>query len=530
MKIGVALVTAILLVVGLVAAAPAEVVGRLTQVEGQVDLLKGGKLPATPAKLEDGVEPGDVLRTKSLSKAQVTFIDNTVITISPESRIAIEEYMFDPAKGKRSAVLQLFKGMALAVVSKIFKVEQPDFVVKTHTAIMGVRGTEVGIRLGPNDSTFLNFQGLTRVANIFPEVSGDLFRKAAKVAYSFGNAFVDLQDHQGTTVYGGFPPTLPFTITDQDRQQFMRQLSGNVLGRSGGGSNPVFSGSASGGAGGGGSGNPSTSGVLSEPLPTSLTGNTGVNPNAIIAAGVVIPPQIVPPTPSPNPTQNINFTESWTGGAAFSVLSPTVANWYNTSVGSGVSTATTLFPYGFTVSNFLAQATLTTVGVTWQPGFTGTYNVTATGILSGPATGILTGTMTMVISVVNDITFTLSGPITYNAGTMTYTFAYNSQQSNTNIFNYLGGDPQGTVNTGTWTQVALQEMLAQAAGRLLSQAGSAASPLTVTAVAPVAGRTVSPALFSVSPVPAITTAFKTIASGSTVTPPGGVPSPSPLRR
>ena len=80
-------------------------------------------------------------------------------------------------------MLQLFQGMALAVVSKIFKVEKPDFLLKTHTAIMGVRGTEVGIRLGANDSTFLNFQGLTRVANIFPEVSGDLFSKAAKVAY-----------------------------------------------------------------------------------------------------------------------------------------------------------------------------------------------------------------------------------------------------------------------------------------------------------------------------------------------------------
>jgi len=84
MKTGTSLVTAILLLImGLVATAPAEVVGRLTQVEGRVDLLKAGKLPAAAAKLEDAVEPGDVLRTKSLSKAQITFVDNTVITISP---------------------------------------------------------------------------------------------------------------------------------------------------------------------------------------------------------------------------------------------------------------------------------------------------------------------------------------------------------------------------------------------------------------------------------------------------------------
>jgi len=53
--------------VGLLTHAQADVVGRLTQVEGRVDLLKGGQLPANPVKLNDGVQPGDVLRTKSLS-------------------------------------------------------------------------------------------------------------------------------------------------------------------------------------------------------------------------------------------------------------------------------------------------------------------------------------------------------------------------------------------------------------------------------------------------------------------------------
>jgi hypothetical protein len=45
------------------AAAQAAVVGRLTEVQGRVDLLKGGKLPATPAQLGAQLETGDVLRT-----------------------------------------------------------------------------------------------------------------------------------------------------------------------------------------------------------------------------------------------------------------------------------------------------------------------------------------------------------------------------------------------------------------------------------------------------------------------------------
>ncbi|MFA5112388.1 MAG: FecR family protein, partial [Desulfobaccales bacterium] len=168
------------------AAAGADAVGRLTMVEGRVELLKNGKLPAITVKVDQPVGSGDVIRTKSLSRAQITFIDDSTLTISPESRIAIDEFKFDAAQNKRHAVVEIFQGLALAVVNKIIKVEEPDFVLKTHTAIVGVRGTEIGIRLSPNSSTILNFKGLTQVGNAFPEVSR-LYLRAFKVAFSFGN-------------------------------------------------------------------------------------------------------------------------------------------------------------------------------------------------------------------------------------------------------------------------------------------------------------------------------------------------------
>ena len=214
--------------------ASADVVGHITQVEGRVDLLKGGKLPATPVALQDKVESGDVLRTKSLSKAQITFIDNSVITLSPESRLAVDDYQFEPGQQKRSAVLNLFQGMAHVVVNKLFKVAEPDFVIKTHTAVTGVRGTDFGVRLQPNASTILNFEGVTQVANIFPEVS-KLDRRASKAAFAFGSPSssnsVLLHGMQGTTVSAGLPPTLPFTITAQDRQQFLNQMNLGLLNR-----------------------------------------------------------------------------------------------------------------------------------------------------------------------------------------------------------------------------------------------------------------------------------------------------------
>ncbi|MBU4447234.1 MAG: FecR family protein [Proteobacteria bacterium] len=269
--------------------AGAEVVGRLTQVEGRVDLLKGGKLPAVPLKIDDTVEPGDVIRTKSLSKAQITFIDNSLLTLSQEARIAIEEFKFDPSQGKRQAVLEIFQGLALAVVNKILKAEEPDFVIKTQTAIVGVRGTEIGMRNQPNSSTILNFQGRTQVGNIFPEVSR-LFLKAFKVAFSKGSwnngssRWVLLHDMQGTTVGRNLPPTVPFGITPQDQMLFMRQLTTYALsGRHHAPGTPVTQ----------------TSSGSNHPVGLTLPGaqNTLNNLNTI-----TVPPKLVPQVQAPPPT------------------------------------------------------------------------------------------------------------------------------------------------------------------------------------------------------------------------------------
>jgi hypothetical protein len=207
--------------------ARADVVGHLSQVEGRVDVLRGGQLPATPVKVKDGVQPGDVVRTKSLSKAQITFIDNSTMALAPESRVAIESYMYDGAKNKRNVVIELFKGIAHMVVSKVYESAEPDFVVKTQTAIMGIRGTDFGIRCQPNSTDILNFEGLLQVGNVYPEV-GMLPQKAFKVAFSFGSTpgshWVFLKQMQGTSVRAGLPPTLAWTISDEDKRHFIEQM------------------------------------------------------------------------------------------------------------------------------------------------------------------------------------------------------------------------------------------------------------------------------------------------------------------
>ena len=70
----------------------AEAVGKFTHVEGKVDILREGAFPAITVKAQDQVYPRDIVRTKSASKAEIIFKDNTVLQIAQRSRIDISEY------------------------------------------------------------------------------------------------------------------------------------------------------------------------------------------------------------------------------------------------------------------------------------------------------------------------------------------------------------------------------------------------------------------------------------------------------
>jgi hypothetical protein len=155
-------------------------VGRFLMLEGQVDLLKGGKLPAKAATLTDPVEPGDVIRTKSKSRAQVLFVDDTILTLAPETRVAVADYFYDGSKGRRRALLQVFRGLAHTLVKRVLELQQPDFLMQTHTAGLGVRGTEWYTLILPNATNVYNLDGLLELASSNRRIPGSLLLPALK--------------------------------------------------------------------------------------------------------------------------------------------------------------------------------------------------------------------------------------------------------------------------------------------------------------------------------------------------------------
>ena len=180
----------------LAAGAQAAVVGRFTAVEGQVDLLKQGKVPALPARVGDGVEPGDVIRTKSTARAQVKFMDDSLVTLAPESRLAVADFVYEADLGQRRAVLRYYKGVIHTLVPRLLNMQEPDFLMETHTAVLGVRGTENYTVLLPNATGAYLIEGLLELRSSNPEITDTIL----------------LKEMEFSTIPLGQPPTLPRPI------------------------------------------------------------------------------------------------------------------------------------------------------------------------------------------------------------------------------------------------------------------------------------------------------------------------------
>ena len=126
------LILAILLALPLPAlAAP---VGKITALEGNVDITAGDK--ARNAKLGDAVNAGDILRAKSKSKAEVTFLDGNILRLAESTRVRITDYQ--PGEGK-TTTLDLFRGKTQNIVSGLAR--DAKYEIRTPPAVCGVRGT-----------------------------------------------------------------------------------------------------------------------------------------------------------------------------------------------------------------------------------------------------------------------------------------------------------------------------------------------------------------------------------------------------
>ncbi|MEN2994554.1 MAG: FecR family protein [Thermodesulfovibrio sp.] len=192
--------------------ASAEEVGKVTSLQGFVDILREGKPPAITVKINDPVYLNDIIRTKSDSKAEITFKDGTVVKVAPRSRIDISEYFLD-AKTFR-VTINLPRGKVGANLSKesIEKIRASPkankFEIKTPIVVAGVRGTNYIV------SHYMTYSTVT-------VITGRVYCYNPQ----FSDRVVDVLGGQSTVIREGAPPSPPRRLTPSDIQREQRDIT-----------------------------------------------------------------------------------------------------------------------------------------------------------------------------------------------------------------------------------------------------------------------------------------------------------------
>jgi hypothetical protein len=135
------------------APALADDVGKFTRVVNEVAQSKQGKGQPQMAKVPGGVENQDLVETRQQAMAVVQFVDDSTITISPKSKVTIEDYMYDVSKGKSKGAIKIVEGVMETIVADKEKLQNKDINIYTTTAIAGIRGTRVITAIKPGGET-----------------------------------------------------------------------------------------------------------------------------------------------------------------------------------------------------------------------------------------------------------------------------------------------------------------------------------------------------------------------------------------
>jgi len=119
----------------------AQVAGTVTHLSGPL-LAKKADGTVKVLSQKSNVEQGDTLVTEKDTYARIKFIDNSEITLRPNSQFKIEDFSFEEDKPEKdNASFNLVKGGLRAVTGTLGKRNKEKFGMNTPTATIGIRGT-----------------------------------------------------------------------------------------------------------------------------------------------------------------------------------------------------------------------------------------------------------------------------------------------------------------------------------------------------------------------------------------------------
>lgn len=120
-------------------------VGLVKTASGDVSILRDGRsIPAHPGTL---LVLHDQLVTGKGGSLGVILCDDTVLSLGPLSKVRIQEFAYEPHRGRLGMVLKVTRGLIEYLSGKIAKLAPGSVRIETPVATLGIRGTHLLARI-----------------------------------------------------------------------------------------------------------------------------------------------------------------------------------------------------------------------------------------------------------------------------------------------------------------------------------------------------------------------------------------------
>jgi len=116
----------------------ADNIGDITELKGYGQILRDQPYPAV---LDFDINSYDDVRTRK-GRIAITFLDESIVRLTENSQLLIDEYIYDPNPTKSKMALKFASGTIRFVSGNINKLDKENISLKTPTADIAIRGTD----------------------------------------------------------------------------------------------------------------------------------------------------------------------------------------------------------------------------------------------------------------------------------------------------------------------------------------------------------------------------------------------------
>jgi hypothetical protein len=114
-------------------------VGQVSTLNGHATVTRGTSAAAIALKVADHVFENDALQTELNSTLGVTFDDETTFSLSANTRIVVDKFVYEEGAHGNAASFHVATGTAAFVASLVAKTG--DMTISTDNGTLGIRGT-----------------------------------------------------------------------------------------------------------------------------------------------------------------------------------------------------------------------------------------------------------------------------------------------------------------------------------------------------------------------------------------------------